>query len=187
MAYIGLNNGYTYGVITLTQVQALTGMAIGDTCYCTTNNRIMTYDGTFWLCDDFVVMTNRSGSTLNQWDVVVAQQGGTANEISCTTTTVSNDITYPLAGNPSVVGVVVYSALNGAKCVVALKGNYSANINSPVAINLGDDLTTGQTAGKAKKNNGPYSQGVFAFATSTTSGALTGTVTCIIIPRKDLN
>ena len=175
MAYISLNNGYTYGIKKLADLISLTGMSTGDTAYCTTNNRIMTYDGSFWVCDDFVVMVNRSGATLNQWDLVIVQQGGTTTEISCVTTTT--------AGNPLVVGVVVYSALNGANCVIAIKGNYLVNVAS--ATPLGSPLTSSGTSGQAQVNAGTFSEGVFGFATTSTSGA--GTVNCIIMARKELN
>lgn len=175
MAYIGLNNGYTFGVKTLTQVQALTGMSTGDTCFCSTNNRVMTYDGALWVCDDFVVMINRSGATINQWDVVIVQQGGTTTEISCTTTTTSS--------NPLIVGVAVYSATNGSNCVIAVKGNYQVNVAS--ATSLGADLTTSGTSGKAEANTGLFSEGVFGYATSSSVGA--GTINCIIMPKKELN
>ena len=175
MAYIGLNNGYTYGTKTLTQISALTGMSTGDTAFCTSNNRVMTYDGTFWVCDDFVVMVNRSGSTINQWDVVIVQQGGTTTEISCTKTTT--------AGNSLIVGVAVYSAINGSNCVIAVKGNYQVNVRS--ATSLGADLTTSATSGKAQTNAGTFSEGIFGFATSSSAGA--GTINCIIMPKKELN
>ena len=176
MAYIGLNNGYTYGIKTLTELTSLIGMSTGDTAYCTTNNRIMTYDGSFWVCDDFVVMVNRSGATLNQWDLVVVQQGGTTTEISCTTTTTIQ--------SGRVVGVVVYPANSGSSCVIAIKGNYSVNVASNTS--LGSQLTTSATAGKAQVNlpTALDCQGVFAFATTSTSGA--GTVNCIIMARKEL-
>jgi hypothetical protein len=176
MAYIASNNGYTYGVKTLTDLISLTGMSTGDTAYCTTNNRIMTYDGTFWMCDDFVVMVNRLGVALNQWNIVIVQQGGTSTEISCTTTLTS--------GNPLVVGVVVYPAANGANCVIAIKGNYSVQVTG--TVNLGDQLTTSATSGLAQKNTGGFSEGVFGYAT-TSAGSLGGLINCIIMPKKELN
>jgi hypothetical protein len=176
MAYISKGQGYTYGVKTLAQISALTGMSAGDTAFASDISRIMTYDGTFWMCDDFIVIVNRSGATLNQWDVVIAQQGGTASEIACTTTTT--------AGNALVVGVVVYSAANGANTVVAIKGNYPVNVQGTVAT--GDDLTTSTTARRAQTNIGLFSEGVFAFARSANpSGA--GTVNCVLTARKELN
>jgi len=173
MAYISLNNGYTYGIRTLAN-RPTTGLSAGETFFCTDNNRVMTYDGTFWVCDDFVVMVNRSGVTLNQWDLVIVQQGGTSTEISCVRTTTS--------GNPLVVGVVVYQALNGANCVIAVKGNYRVAVSS--ATSLGADLTTSATSGSAQTNAGIFSKGVFGFATSSTAGA--GQVDCIIMARKEL-
>ena len=174
MAYLSLNNGYTYGVRTLAN-RPTSGMATGETFFCTDNNRVMTYDGTFWMCDDFVVMVNRLGVTLNQWNLVIVQQGGTSTEISCTTTTTS--------GNPLVVGVVVYQAANGANCVIAIKGNYRVAVASATA--LGSDLTTSGTSGAAQTNAGGFCEGVFGFATSSTVGA--GQVNCIIMAKKELN
>ena len=167
MAYISKGQGYTYGVKTFAQISALTGMSAGDTAFASDISRIMTYDGTFWMCDDFIVMVNRSGATLNQWDVVIAQQGGTASEIACTTTTT--------AGN---------ALANGANTVVAIKGNYPVNVQGTVAA--GDDLTTSTTARRAQTNIGLFSEGVFAFARAANpSGA--GTINCVLTARKELN
>lgn len=176
MAYIGLNNGYTYGVKTLTQITSIAGMQTGDTSFCTTNNRVMTYNGSFWICDDFIIVVNRSGVTLNQWDVVVAQQGGTANEKACTR--------IATAGSPLVLGVVVYSATNGSNCVIAIKGNYQINVQG--VVSLGADLTTSATLGRAQTNAGLFSEGVFAFATSSSAGG-SATINCILLARKELN
>lgn len=182
MAYISKNNGYKYGIKTLAQLTGITGMQVGDTCFCTSNNRIMTYDGTFWMCDDFVIMINRSGATINQWDVVVAQRGSTATEIACTTTVSSvNDV----RGN--VVGVAVYSAANGANCVIAVKGNYS--VNTSAGVTAGNPLRTSTTvAGKAVQDtSGGFPStisGVFAVATETLAAA--GTISCVIVATKEI-
>jgi len=175
MAYISKNNGYTYGVKTLTQIQALTGMQTGDTAYCTSNSRVMTYDGTFWMCDDFIILVNRYGVTLNQWDVVVVQQTGTTTEASCTATI--------QAGNPLVAGVVVYPATNGSNCVIAIKGRYKAN--SSIGSLAGSPQTTSTTARKVEDNTGAFSEGVFAF--SLTDLEVAGVIDVLIMAKKELN
>jgi hypothetical protein len=177
MAYISKNRGYTYGLKTLTQIQALTGMQAGDTCYCTEHFRLFTYDGSFWLPDDCVVMRNRDASTIAQWDVVSVQNGGTTTEISC--------VRSLAAGDERVVGVAIYSALTGNNCVIAIKGNWKVNVRN--ATPLGSPLTSSATPnnGKAQVNAGAFSVGVFGFSTSSTAGA--GIVNCIIMARKELN
>ena len=113
MSYISKNRGFTYGLKTLAEIQAITGMQTGDTCYCTEHFRVFTYDGSFWLPDDCIVMRNRDASTIAQWDVVSVQNGGTTTEISCVRSSV--------AGDDRVVGVAIYSALTGNNCVIAIK------------------------------------------------------------------
>jgi len=175
MAWIGNGRGYTYGLNTLTQIFSIVGMQIGETVYCTDHNRVFTYNGAQWVCDDFVIMVNRSASTINQWDVVVAGTGGTATEISCTTTATS--------GNPGVVGVAVATATTGSNVLIAVKGNWKCNVAA--STSTGADLTTSTTVGKAQNNAGSFSEGVFGYATTSVSGS--GTVNCIITTRKELN
>lgn len=176
MAYISKNNGYTYGIKTLAQIEALTGMQTGDTAYCTSNSRVMTYDGNFWMCDDFVVMVNRSGLTLNQWDVVIVESSGITTEASCNTTI--------SAGSPKVAGVVVYSSINGSNCVIAIKGNYKAN--SSIGSVKGAPQTTSGTARKVQDNTAfSTSEGVFAF--SLTDLEVAGVIDVIIMAKKELN
>lgn len=176
MAHISNGQGYTYGLKTFAQIQALTGMSTGETAYCTDRNRVLTWDGTFWMCDDFVVMRNRSGSTVNQWDVVIVQTGGTTTEIAC--------VRSATPGDPRVVGVAVLSAADGALCCIAVKGNWRVNVRTTTA--LGSDLTTSTVLGPAQVNAGSFSKGVFGFATTANAGPGTGTVDCIIIARKEL-
>lgn len=177
MAHISKGQGYTYGLKTFAQIQALTGMSTGDTAYCTDANRIMTYDGTFWMCDDFVVMRNRAGSTINQWDIVIVQQGGTTTEISC--------VKSATPGSALVVGVAVASAINGALCCIAVKGNWKVNVRTTTA--LGSDLTTSTVLGLAQVNAGTFSEGVFGYATTANAGPGSGIVDCIIMAKKELN
>ena len=177
MAHISNGGGYTYGLKTFTQIQALTGMSTGDTAYCTDRFRILTWDGTFWVCDDFVVMRNRSGATINQWDVVVVQIAGTTTEIAC--------VRSATPGDARVVGVAVLSSANAALCCIAIKGNWRVNVRTTTAI--GSDLTTSTVLGPAQVNAGTYSEGVFGLATSANAGPAAGTVECIILTRKELN
>lgn len=177
MSYISKGQGYTYGVKTLSELVSLSNESVGDTAYCTTNNRIMTFDGKAWVCDDIVVVLNRSGVTINQWDIVIVDSGGTTTIASCNRTTTS--------GNPLVIGVAVYSSNANTDCYIAIKGNYKVN-TAVTAIALGDDLITSTIAGRAQRNTAAFSKGVFGFATSTApSGG--GTVDCIIMPRKEYN
>lgn len=177
MSYISKNRGFTYGLKTLAEIQAITGMQTGDTCYCTEHFRVFTYDGSFWLPDDCIVMRNRDASTIAQWDVVSVQNGGTTTEISCVRSSV--------AGDDRVVGVAIYSALTGNNCVIAVKGNWKVNVRA--AVSLGAALTSSASPnnGKAETNAGLYSIGVFGFATQ--SSAAAGTINCIIQARKEFN
>jgi hypothetical protein len=175
MAWIGNGRGYTYGLKTLAEIWSLAGMQEGDTAYCTDHNRVFTYDGSLWTCDDFVVMINRSGATIKQWDVVIASTGGTATEISCATTT--------QGGNPGVVGVAAATAANGANTLIAVKGNWKVNVAATTGT--GTDLTTAGFTGFARVNSGSFSEGVFGYATTSSSG--TGTIHAIICARKELN
>jgi hypothetical protein len=173
MSYISNGQGYTYGIKTLANAPA-SGMSIGDTFFCTDNNRVMTYDGAFWVCDDFVIMVNRIGRTLLQWELVVVQSSGTTSEINCTVTSIQQ--------SESVVGVVVYAAANNSNCVVAIKGKYKVLVSAATAIAA--PLTTSTIPGRAITRSS-NAQGIFGFATTSTLGS--GTVDCIIMPRKELN
>lgn len=177
MAYISKNRGYTYGLKTLAEIQGITGMQIGDTCYCTEHFRVFTYDGALWLPDDCVVMRNRDTSTVAQWDLVSVQNGGTTTEISC--------VRSLAAGDDRVVGVAIFSAAAGANCVIAIKGNWKVNVRN--AVPTGSALTSSAAPnnGKAQVNAGAFSVGVFGFSTSSTAAA--GVVNCIIMARKELN
>jgi hypothetical protein len=175
MSYISNGQDYTYGLKTLATIQALTGMQTGDTCYCTDYDRIMTYDGSDWMCDDFVKLV--TDSAVVQWDIVVVSNGGTASQVSCQTTSIS--------ANGRVLGVVVNSAgaSAGGTVVVAIKGNWRVNVRASTAN--GSPLTTSASSGKAQELSVASYFGVFGFATS--SSAAAGTISCIIIPKKELN
>ena len=175
MSYISNGQNYTYGLKTLAIIQGLTGMQSGDTAYCTDFDRILTYDGSDWMCDDFVKLV--TDSSVVQWDIVVISNAGTASQVSCQTTSTS--------ANGRVLGVVVNSTAvsAGGNVVVAFKGNWRVNVRASTAN--GSPLTTSVTLGKAQALSVASYFGVFGFATS--SSAAAGTISCIIIPKKELN
>jgi hypothetical protein len=173
MPYIANGLGYTYGLKTLSQIDSITGMVDGETVYCSDYNKIFTWDD-YWMCSDFIVVTNSAGATLDRWDVVIGATGGTASVPACATTTT--------AGNGKVLGVIVFGGVDTATVVIAVKGNWRANCDE--AMTTGNDITTSTTAGEGQFNAGSYSAGVFALATETTGGA--GACNCIIMPRKEL-
>jgi hypothetical protein len=174
MPYIANNQFYTYGKKTLTQIDSITGMATGDTVYCTDHNRVFTYEND-WMCSDFIRLVNRSGAARSRWDIVVAEEGGTTTEVAASVETTTLD-------TGRVLGVVVFGGNNGDPIVVAVKGNYKVNVDEAIA--LGDELTVSSTSGQAQTNAGTYSGGVFGFALSSSGGA--GTVDVLIMPRKEI-
>ena len=136
MAYIAKGRKYTYGVkSTLTDVSAISGASIGDTVFCSENNRLMSYNGNnIWMCNDFVEITNNSGVTLAKGDVVIINIAAT-NSVTRTTT----------QGNPLVLGPVVFGNANASLVAVAISGIYDVRTNG--STNAGDYAFTSTTTG----------------------------------------
>lgn len=136
MSYIAKGRRYTYGVKnTLVDVTAITGNQIGDTVFCLENNRVLTYEGNnIWMCNDFIILTNNSGGTLNKGDVVIVDIT-TANSVTTTTT----------QGNPLVVGPIVFGNINGSSVAIAISGIYQVRTNG--STNAGDLALTSTTLG----------------------------------------
>jgi hypothetical protein len=172
MPYISNGRTYTYGLRTLSQIDSIAGMVSGETVYCSDYNKIFTYDGSHWMCSDFIKMINRSiQNPITRWSVVTSEVGGTGTEIAFHETTT--------VGSTRVIGSVIFGAAIGSECVVAYKGIWKAECS---AINSGDPMGTWSLAGKATQST-DYN-GTFAFAV--TGIGTTGIVDCILMPKHEL-
>ena len=109
---------YTRGVVaTLAAVNTLSSPQLGETCFCSENGRVMTYDGELWMCDDFIKATNVSGATVAIGDTLTWQTtAGTSTQVTIST----DSFRY--------AGIVVYAAANNAPVALAYKGIYKVNI-----------------------------------------------------------
>lgn len=136
MAYIAKGRYYTYGVRpTLANVAAITGAVAGETVFCQENFRKLTYDGTNWMCSDFIKLTNGSGVTVNPGTVLVAST--TADSVTLSTTT----------NNPKVYGPAVFTSTAGSPVVIAIFGIYQVSTNS--STDHGDFAFTNSSGGTA--------------------------------------
>jgi len=169
MPYIGNRGKYTYGLKTIAQIDALTGMQAGDTVYDTTNNKPTRYTGTVWTNADCVVLTNRTGATLVRGDVVVVSTN--ANAVARTIT----------SGNPLVVGPVLYGGADLAEVAVAISGIYDVNLTA--AGTARDGVITGTTLGRGTGTNNFAQDGVFASILVT--GGAAGLHRCFIRPHPE--
>jgi len=121
--------GYSRGVITnLSDAPNLPNPQTGETVFCTENYRVLTYDGDLWMCDDFIKMTNNSGSACIACDLMEIDTSGTLSAIKTTGSTLRT------------IGPAIYGAANGAFVAIAFKGIYKVkivNISSGPASNIG--------------------------------------------------
>ena len=111
---------YSRGVVaTLSAVNSLSSPQTGETCFCSENGRVMTYDGELWMCDDFIKAINVSGATRAIGDVMTWQTtAGTATHVIAAS-----------AGSFLWAGVAVYAAANNAPIAIAYKGIYKVNVS----------------------------------------------------------
>lgn len=170
MPYIGNRGKFTYGLKTIAQIDAITGMQAGDTVYDTTNNRPTRYTGSVWTNADCIVLTNRSGVTLVRGDLVIVSPN--ANAIRRTTT----------SGNPLVVGPIVYGGADLSEVAVAISGIYDVNLTA--AGTARDGVITGTTLGRGRGTNNFAQDGVFANILNTGAGA--GLHRCFIRPHAEM-
>jgi hypothetical protein len=121
--------GYSRGIITnLSDAPNILNPQTGETVFCLENNRVLTYDGDLWMCDDFIKMTNNSGSACIACDLMGIATSGTLSAIKTTGTTLRT------------IGPAIYGAANGAFVAIAFKGIYKikiVNVSSGPANNIG--------------------------------------------------
>lgn len=121
--------GYSRGVITnLSDAPNILNPQTGETVFCLENNRVLTYDGDLWMCDDFIKMTNNSGSACIACDLMQISTSGTLSAIKTTASTLRT------------IGPAIYGAANGAFVAIAFKGIYKikiVNIGGGTASNIG--------------------------------------------------
>jgi hypothetical protein len=121
--------GYSRGIITsLSDALSLPSPQTGETVFCLENNRVLTYDGEIWMCDDFIKMTNNSGSSCIAGDLMEFAQSGSFSAIKTT------------GGTVRVIGPAIYPAANSAVTAIAFKGIYKVkivNVVSGPANNIG--------------------------------------------------
>lgn len=135
MSYIAKGRRYTYGVkSTIAQVSVISNPLEGETVFCLENSRLLTYDGTLWMCNDFIKLINGSGVTLSEGAVVIASTS-TAGTVTRTTT----------QGDPLVIGPVVFGSIAGGSVAVAISGIYNVNTNG--STNAGDFALTSTSLG----------------------------------------
>jgi hypothetical protein len=142
---------YSRGVVaTLAAAASLSNPQIGETVFCQENNRILTYDGALWMCDDFIRLTNSSGGNRSVGDVMLFSS----------TTNLGATISA-IGSSPLFAGVVVYASTNGSPVALAHKGIYNVKLTqisiTPTRIGYflrsantgtaGAELTTGMGAG----------------------------------------
>ena len=114
--------GYSRGIITsLSDALSLPSPQTGETVFCLENNRVLTYDGEIWMCDDFIKMTNNSGSSCIAGDLMEFATSGSFSAIRVT------------GGTVRVIGPAIYPAAIGAVTAVAFKGIYKIKIVNVVA------------------------------------------------------
>jgi hypothetical protein len=170
---------YSRGIVsTLADVNSLTSPQLGETCFCSENGKVMTYDGELWMCDDFIKATNSSGSTRSTGDVMTwVTTSGTSTEatISLTPTLIA--------------GVVVWSSANGSPVALAYKGIYKVDIISvPSTYNrLGFFLRASVvTSGKAVLGTVASSTGWFGWNVELLGGSGLGLTKCLLRGRPEL-
>ncbi len=164
MAYIAKGRYYTYGVKpTLSSVAAITGMSAGETVFCEENFRKLTYDGSSWMCSDFIKLTNGSGTTVNPGTVLVAST--TADTVTLSTT----------LDNPKVIGPAVFTSTSGSPVVIAIFGIYQVNTNS--STSHGDFAFTNSSGGTAT-STGTMGDGCFGIYVE--SKAAAGLTKCML-------
>lgn len=175
MSFIDTGRRFTYGVkATLANVAAISSPSSGDTVFCSENNRMMTFDGSFWMCNDFIKLENGSGITLVEGDVVAATTVTTFLTGTVTTTTTS--------GSRLVVGPIVFGNISGVgnSVVVAISGIYKIRTNA--AVSAGSYALTSTTAGAAR---GSTIAGSGIFGIFTESIAAAGITKCFIRPKVE--
>ncbi len=170
---------YSRGIVsTLSLVNTLPSPQTGETCFCSENGRVMTYDGQLWMCDDFIKATNSSGSARSVGDLMVwVNTSGTTTEV--TTSTSAFTLT---------AGVVVYNSNSGSPVALAHKGIYRVNIQvvPPTYNRLGFFLRLNTTtAGAGTLVSTSASTGIIGWNVEVLGGSGLGLTKCLL-KRIDL-
>jgi hypothetical protein len=158
MSYIKTN--YTRGIVStlsaLAGLPTLTPPELGETAFCSENGRLMTYDGQFWMCDDFIKLTNNSGAIRNPGDVMIFEStSGAVPNLANITTSLSNEL---------VAGVVIYTSFINSPVVIAYKGIYRIKcVFTAPATNIGYRVRTSSSATFGDANNTTTNAGIFAY------------------------
>lgn len=110
-------SGYSRGIITnLSDALSLPSPQTGETVFCLENNRVLTYDGELWMCDDFIKMTNNSAASCIAGDLMEFATSGSFSALRTSGATTR------------VIGPAIYPAAIGAVTAVAFKGIYKIKI-----------------------------------------------------------
>ena len=171
MSYI--KTKYSRGIVALlSTLPTLSNPEQGETAFCSENGRLMTYDGQVWLCDDFIKLTNNSGSTMSPGDVMIFEStSGAVPNLANTTTTLSNEL---------VAGVVIYTSLSNAPVVLAYKGIYKIKcVFVAPTTNIGYRVRTSSSATFGDANNTTTNGGVFAYTLEAPSTS-PSTIKCLL-------
>lgn len=126
---------YTHGSKTLTQINALTGMATGDTVYNTTWELMEVYDGNIWVNDTGIAIQSDGSDVIGPGNAVSLD--GTSGGVKLAT---SSDTTIYM-------GVVVRGNSNsaGTWLFMAFMGKYQIKLDSSGSINSGDHILLGSS------------------------------------------
>lgn len=135
------------------------------------------YDGTNWVMDmpflgaGYIVLTNKSGGTVNAGDVVIWDK---ANASAFTTTTSSAD--------RRVCGVVKSGQIaNNAAGIIAVGGTIET-VKVQGNVSSGQALITSTTTKRASSNGTTKQNGFIGYALTTYSGGGAGTVEAFLLP-----
>lgn len=171
MSYI--KTKYSRGIVALlSTLPTLSNPKQGETAFCSENGRVMTYDGQVWLCDDFIKLTNNSGSTMSPGDVMIFENtSGAVPNLANTTTSLSSEL---------VAGVVIYTSNIGSPVVLAYKGIYKIKcVFVAPTTNIGYRVRTSSSATFGDANNTTTNAGVFAYTLEAPSTS-PSTIKCLL-------
>ena len=137
---MSVQNNFTYGVKTTTEIEALTGMVVGDTVFNSDFNKVEYYTGDIWTNDDCYVLTNNTGSAIPKGYIV-----------SPSTTTAGGVIITTSSAWARAIGVVVRGGATGAgeKIVVANTGvHYVYMVSTVTSVTTAHVATIASTDGQ---------------------------------------
>jgi len=128
MGYISNGQDYTYGLKTKANMEAITGALEGETCYNTDYDRVHVYNGSFWMHEHLIEMTNNSGLTVSEGDVMILD------------TTQNGSMLRPTAIDQVIFGVVYEGGADASQVTLTMCGPCRINCNA--APNAGDQFVT---------------------------------------------